>query len=101
MIRLFKVVLSLILCICITHFSIPDVAHCEDQVNEGKAIKAIVVKNNRAISSETVLSKIKTKVGDEFSQVVLNEDLKRLYATEYFTDVSIDVENYEDGLKVT
>lgn len=79
----------------------PRSAHSEDQINEGKTIKAIAVKNNKAISAETILSKIKTKVGDQYSQVVLNEDLKRLYATEYFTDVSIDAEGFEDGLKVT
>jgi outer membrane protein insertion porin family len=73
----------------------------EDQDNEGKTIKAIAVKNNRAISTETILSKIKTKVLDAFSQVVINDDLKRLYATDYFTDVSIDAEPYEDGLKIT
>ncbi|MBI5124296.1 MAG: hypothetical protein HZA72_02630, partial [Candidatus Omnitrophica bacterium] len=81
-------------------FSYVEVSYSEDQSNEGKIIKTIEVKNNRAISSETVLSKIKTKIGDAFSQVVLNDDLKRLYATDYFTDVSIDVEPYEDGIKV-
>ena len=69
--------------------------------NENKAITAIQVKNNRAISTEVVLSKIKTKIGDKFSQDVLNDDLKRLYATQYFTDVSIDVEDKDGGVAVT
>jgi len=69
--------------------------------NENKTITAIKVKNNRAISSETILSKIKIKAGDKFSQEILNEDLKRLYATQYFTDVSIDVSDYENGVAVT
>lgn len=101
MTKFFKSLLSLIICIGIIQFSAPALSYSEDQNNEGKIIKDITVKNNRAISTETVLSKIKTKVGDQFSQVVLNEDLKRLYATEYFTDVSIDVEGYEDGAKIT
>lgn len=67
----------------------------------GKKVTDIRVKNNRAISKETVLLKIKTKVGDIFSQDVLNDDLKRLYATEYFTDVTIDVEDYQGGIAVT
>ena len=99
--KILKLLFSLILCISLTQFARPNFLYSEDQNNEGKIIKAITVKGNRAISAETILSKIKTKVGDAFSQVVLNDDLKRLYATDYFTDVSIDVENYEDGVKVT
>lgn len=101
MTKLFKAALAVLLCACLTQFSITDISYSQEQNNEGKVIKAIVVKNNRAISAETILSKIKTKIGDQFNQVVINEDLKRLYATEYFTDVSIDAENYEDGLKLT
>lgn len=67
---------------------------------EDRKVTAINVKNNKTISSETILSKIKTKVGDSFNQDVLNDDLKRLYATEYFTDVSIDVAEYNGGIAV-
>ncbi len=69
--------------------------------DDQKTITSVQVENNRAISTETVLSKIKTKVGDKFSQETLNDDLKRLYATEYFTDVSIDVKDVEGGIAVT
>jgi outer membrane protein insertion porin family len=91
----------LLVSIGIIQFLSISTSYSEDQDNEGKAIKAISVKNSRAISTETILSKIKTKVGETFSQVVVNEDLKRLYATDYFTDVSIDAEPYEDGLELT
>ncbi|MFA5085444.1 MAG: outer membrane protein assembly factor BamA, partial [Candidatus Omnitrophota bacterium] len=101
MTKLFKTALVIILSAGLMQFSIVDISYSEDRNNEGKIIKAIAVNNNRAISTETILSKIKTKIGDEFNQIVINEDLKRLYATEYFTDVSIEAENYEDGLKVT
>ncbi len=77
------------------------VTYSQISSNENKTITAMKVKNNRAISTETVLSKIKTKVGDKFSQEILNDDLKRLYATQYFTDVSIDVSDYESGVAVT
>lgn len=66
-----------------------------------KKVTAIYVKNNKAISTETILSKIKTKIGEVFSKDVLNDDLKRLYATEYFTDVSMDLSDYQDGVAVT
>ncbi len=69
--------------------------------SEGKPITTINVKNNRTISTEIILSKIRTKIGDRFSQEVLNDDLKKLYATQYFTDISIDVEPDKDGVTVT
>ncbi len=101
MTKLFRSVLLSLICTGLIQFSFNTALYSQDQGNEGKIINAIEIKNNRVISSETILSKIKTKVGDAFSQVVVNEDLKRLYATDYFTDVSIDGESYEDGMKLT
>ncbi|MDD5428400.1 MAG: outer membrane protein assembly factor BamA, partial [Candidatus Omnitrophica bacterium] len=69
--------------------------------NDGKEITAIGIKNNRTISTEIILSKIRTKVGDRFSQEVLNDDLKKLYATQFFTDISIDVVPDKEGVAVT
>jgi len=101
MTKFFKTALAVFLCAGLMQFSIVDSSYSYGENNEGKVIRAIVVTNNRAISAETILSKIKTKIGDEFSQIVINEDLKRLYGTDYFTDVSIEAEDYEDGLKIT
>ena len=101
MAKSFKSVLLSIICVGLIQFSFAAVSYSQDQDNEGKIIKTMTVKNNRAISTETILSKIKTKAGAAFSQVVVNEDLKRLYATDYFTDVSIDAEPCEDGINVT
>lgn len=101
MTKLFKFVLPSLICIGLIQFLFTAASYSEEQANEGKIIKAITVKNNKAISTETILSKIKTKAGEAFSQLVVNEDLKRLYATDYFTDVSVDAEPYEDGLNLT
>ncbi|MBI4335207.1 MAG: outer membrane protein assembly factor BamA, partial [Candidatus Omnitrophica bacterium] len=66
-----------------------------------KTIAVIKTKGNKAISSATILSKIKTKPGDEFSQEQLNADLKRLFTLGFFTDISIETEDYETGVAVT
>jgi len=63
-------------------------------------INAIEVRNNKAISSDAIRSRIKSKVGEVFSQDTLSEDLKRLYATDYFTDVSIEIEETPLGITV-
>ena len=83
-----------------------DIAKAEDSAlaeakdNEGKAVTAIEAKNNKSISSATILAKVQTTVGKPFSQAIINQDLKRLYATDFFTDISIDVEDNEGGVKV-
>jgi len=62
-----------------------------------KSIAIIKTRGNRIISSATILSKIKTKPGDVFSQEQLNADLKRLFGLGFFTDIAIEVEDYEGG----
>ena len=69
--------------------------------SQPKIVKAIEIRQNKTVSESVILSKIKTKAGNPFSQNLANEDLKRLYATGHFRDIKIDLEDYEDGLKVT
>ncbi len=69
-------------------------------ITEQKLITAIEVKGNQAISLSTIMPKIKTRVGQEYLQNVISDDLKRLYNTEYFSDVRVDRQDYENGFKV-
>ena len=66
-----------------TALSVLPLGYCEEKI-----IKAVEIRENKAVSSATILSKIKTKPGDKFFQEVLDEDIKRLYALGYFTDVT-------------
>ncbi len=65
-----------------------------------KIIKVVDVDGNKSISSSTIIAKIKIRPGDVFSQDILNDDLKRLYNLGYFTDIAIDVSDFDDGIKV-
>jgi len=65
-----------------------------------KSVTAIEVKGNKAISTNNVLSKIKTRVGSPFSDNVISDDLKRLYLLGFFENIKIDSEDYKDGVKV-
>lgn len=65
-----------------------------------KNIAAIEVQGNKSISSNTIISKLKSKTGSAYQENIINEDLKRLYALEYFSDIKIDTEDYKDGVKV-
>ncbi|MBN1872255.1 MAG: outer membrane protein assembly factor BamA [Candidatus Omnitrophica bacterium] len=65
-----------------------------------KTVKEVRIVDNVVVSSATILSKLKTREGMIFSQDILNEDLKRLYALGYFQDIQIDVDEQEDGFIV-
>lgn len=69
-------------------------------ISGSKIVKSIEVRGNKTISIATVLSKIKTRVGQEYLQGVISDDLKRLYNTGYFEDVRVDRQEYEGGFKV-
>ena len=72
----------------------------DEQPAAAKSVTAIEIKGNKSISSNTIISKIKTKVGSPYQEIVTSDDLKRLYLLGYFSDIKIDTEVYKDGLKV-
>ena len=65
-----------------------------------RIIKDIEVQNNKVVSTQSILSQLQTKKDREFSPAVLSEDIKRLYATGSFNDVSADLIDVEGGVKV-
>ncbi|MFC1620906.1 outer membrane protein assembly factor BamA [Candidatus Omnitrophota bacterium] len=79
------------------YFSAPMFAQEE---SPRKIIKYVDVRNNKTVSSAKILAKLKTKRGDIFLEKVVNEDVKRLYLMGYFSDVSISIEEVQDGVGV-
>ena len=71
-----------------------------DQMAAGKIVKSIDVRGNKTISIATILAKIKTRVGQEYLEAVVSDDLKRLYNTGYFSNVQVDKEYVGDEVKV-
>ena len=65
-----------------------------------KIVTAVEIKGNKAISTNTIISKMKTRVGSPYQENVISDDLKRLYLLNFFSDIKIDSESYKDGLKV-
>ncbi|NTV28705.1 MAG: outer membrane protein assembly factor BamA [Candidatus Omnitrophica bacterium] len=72
----------------------------EDAQGAGKLVKSIDIEGNKSIGIAIILSKIKTRVGVEYRQNVISDDLKRLYNAGYFSDVRVDRKEDGDGLKV-
>ena len=65
-----------------------------------KKVVAMDVRGNRIVSTNTILSKIQTKQGLALKQQTVNEDIKRLYATGFFEDVKLEVEELPEGYKL-
>jgi outer membrane protein insertion porin family len=66
-----------------------------------KIVTAIEVRGNKSISTNTILSKMKTRVGSPLKENVINDDLKRLYLLGFFGEgTRIDTEDYKEGVKV-
>lgn len=63
-------------------------------------VKAVEVQGNHLIATATILAKVKTRPGNPFSQEVLDEDIRRLYATGFFVDVSTEIRDYQGGTLV-
>ncbi|MCG2712590.1 MAG: outer membrane protein assembly factor BamA [Candidatus Omnitrophica bacterium] len=65
-----------------------------------RLVKEIEVINNKVVSQQSILSKLQTKQETEYSPVTLSDDIKRLYATGLFSDVSADILDMDNGVKV-
>lgn len=65
-----------------------------------KIISDVEVKGNKNVSSVTILSKIKTRVGGYYSESVVSQDLKGLYGLGLFTDIKVNLVDYPEGVKV-
>ena len=68
--------------------------------SSSKLVTAIEVKGNKSISSNNIISKLKTRPGSPYQDNIISDDLKRLYILGYFSDVKINSEDYKDGIKV-
>ena len=67
---------------------------------EGERVVEVDVRGSRSVAKETVLAKVQTKVGSPYQNAVVSEDIRRLFALGYFTDVRADVEELPEGLRL-
>jgi outer membrane protein insertion porin family len=65
-----------------------------------KNVTAIEVTGNRSISTNVIISKMKTHIGSAYQENIISDDLKRLYLLGFFSDIKTDTQDYKDGLKV-
>jgi outer membrane protein insertion porin family len=93
----FLLLLFLPVALCVAQPSGSDDPASQDS---SKLIKSILVTGNKAISTETIMAKIKTRVGQPYYAQASRDDIKRLYEMGFFSDISLDLEDESGGLKV-
>ncbi|OGW78752.1 MAG: outer membrane protein assembly factor BamA [Omnitrophica bacterium GWA2_52_8] len=61
------------------------------------SIRQITIQGNKIVSTNTIMSKIQIRPGTPFGQETINADLKRLYASGFFEDIRVELEEVADG----
>lgn len=83
----------------------PETAHgTRDKLGfepEGKPIRAIEVIGTRTQSVRTIRDVLQVRKKDPYHEAALSEDVQRIFALGAFKDVSVDVAEVTNGVKVT
>ncbi|MCY2947300.1 MAG: outer membrane protein assembly factor BamA [Gemmataceae bacterium] len=68
------------------------------EAGPGKVLIAdVVVQGNRHVSTQNIMSQLKTKPGGEFTSHLVQEDVRKLMSTKQFASVDPRLENLPDG----
>lgn len=63
-------------------------------------VKKIDFKGNNRISSSTIKAAIKTNLGDIYDPRAISQDVDAIWLLGFFDNIEVEVEPYEDGVKV-
>lgn len=61
-------------------------------------IVRIDIEGNKVVSKATIISQIKIRAGQVFNENIIDMDIKNLYATGFFSAVSADKEESDEGI---
>jgi outer membrane protein insertion porin family len=97
MVNLIKLIKGMIIFIFLISLTPYSFAQIEES---SKIVTAIEIRGNKTIGTAKIISKIKTRVGQEYSQNIISSDLKRIYNMGFFSDVKVDRVDFKGGFKV-
>lgn len=67
---------------------------------EGKTVKEIKVVGNKNVETATVLAQLRSEIGKPLDPRVIREDIKRLFATGFFSDIRAYIEPSAEGVSL-
>ncbi|MDD5643991.1 MAG: outer membrane protein assembly factor BamA [bacterium] len=68
--------------------------------NKAPEIRKVSILGNRSISENVIINKIKVRPGAGFDQKTINEDIERLYSLGFFDNITVDVDETENGVNI-
>ena len=71
------------------------------KISGRQKIAEIAISGNERIEPDAIKRALQSQEGDLFSEAKLSEDLKRVYALNFFDDVQVDVKDSPEGKIVT
>jgi len=89
-----------IIALILLFFMYPFFCIASASAEEQPLIKLIELRGNKKIESETISGKIKSRIGERFSEETVQQDIKKLYGIGYFDDIRTEIEPFEGGLKL-
>ena len=72
----------------------------EAQPTPVPTVRDIAVEGNRRIQSAAILNRVQTKIGDAFAPAALRDDVRAIFALQFFDEVQIRTEEFEGGVRV-
>ena len=63
-------------------------------------VVSVEVEGTRTIATETCVARLQTRPGSPYLEHIVTEDIRRLFALGYFTDVRVETQSVAEGLRV-
>jgi outer membrane protein insertion porin family len=64
-------------------------------------VTRVEVIGNKRIDSEAIIRQTKSRAGERYVSGMSSSDIGRIFRMGYFEDIQVDVEDFEDGKKIT
>ncbi|MGM0370771.1 MAG: POTRA domain-containing protein, partial [Bacillota bacterium] len=89
---------KIIILVCLLVLATNNLALANDI--SGNKITDIEVQGNAQIDANKVLEQVNIEVGDKIVNEKLKKDLESIYELGYFSNVKINFQNYQDGVRL-
>ncbi|MEW6608441.1 MAG: outer membrane protein assembly factor BamA [bacterium] len=63
-------------------------------------ITNIQIEGNKTLATSTILGLIKTQIGDKYNPTKVDNDLKNIYNSGYFSDIKVELKKETEGLSI-
>jgi outer membrane protein insertion porin family len=97
-----RTVLGVLVVMCLSYLLILPI-YAQDTIPKSNPfiVKSINVQGSKTMPSETIISILQTRIGDEISLRKVREDIRELYKLGQFSDIQVDSIGSDEGINLT